>query len=46
MPRTYTRLRKENQGLGRRRVAQDLAVKGVNKELASATLEAAYGRGR
>ena len=39
----YTRLRKENQGLGRRRVAQDLAVKGVNKELASATLEAAYG---
>ena len=39
----YTRLRKENQALGRRRVAQDLAVKGVSKELASATLEAAYG---
>jgi regulatory protein len=39
----YTRLRKENQGLGRRRVAQDLAVKGVDKELATATLEEAYG---
>ncbi len=39
----YTRLRKENQALGRRRVAQDLAVKGVEKELAAATLEEAYG---
>ncbi len=39
----YTRLRKENQGFGRRRVAQDLAVKGVDKELAATTLEAAYG---
>jgi regulatory protein len=39
----YTRLRKENQGFGRRRVAQDLAVKGVDKELAAATLEDAYG---
>jgi regulatory protein len=39
----YTRLRKENQALGRRRVAQDLAVKGVGKELAAATLEEAYG---
>jgi regulatory protein len=39
----YTRMRKENQGLGRRRVAQDLAVKGVKKELAAETLEAAYG---
>jgi regulatory protein len=39
----YTRMRKENQGFGRRRVAQDLAVKGVDQELASATLEQAYG---
>ncbi len=39
----YTRLRKENQGFGRRRVAQDLAVKGVDKDLAQTTLEAAYG---
>jgi regulatory protein len=39
----YTRLRKENQGLGRRRVAQDLAVKGIDKELAAETLEQAYG---
>ncbi len=38
----YTRLRKENQGFGQRRVAQDLAVKGVGKELAAATLAAAY----
>ena len=38
----YTRLRKENQGFGRRRVAQDLAVKGVGKELAAETLSAAY----
>jgi regulatory protein len=39
----YTRLRKENQGFGRRRVAQDLAGKGVGKELAAETLETAYG---
>jgi regulatory protein len=39
----YTRMRKENQGLGRKRVAQDLAVKGVGKELAAETLETAYG---
>ena len=38
----YTRLRKENQGFGRRRVQQDLAVKGVDKELAATTLAAAY----
>ena len=38
----YTRLRKENQKFGRRRVAQDLAVKGVDKELAATTLAAAY----
>ncbi len=39
----YTRMRKENQGFGRRRVAQDLAVKGVGKELAAETLEGAFG---
>lgn len=38
----YTRMRKENQGFGRRRVAQDLAVRGVGKDLAAATLAAAY----
>lgn len=38
----YTRLRKENQGFGRRRVQQDLALKGVDKELAATTLSAAY----
>ena len=38
----YTRMRKENQGFGRRRVQQDLAVKGVDKELAASTLAAAY----
>lgn len=39
----YTRLRKENQGFGRRRVAQDLGAKGVGKELADAALEQAFG---
>jgi regulatory protein len=38
----YTRMRKENQGFGRRRVQQDLAMKGVAKELVSETLAAAY----
>ena len=38
----YTRIRKEGQLFGRRRVAQDLAIKGVDKELASATLDEAY----
>ena len=38
----YTRLRKENQRFGRRRVQQDLAVKGVGKELAETALAAAY----
>jgi regulatory protein len=38
----FTRLRKENQGFGRRRVAQDLAVKGVGKELVAETLAAAF----
>ena len=38
----YTRLRKENQGFGRRRVAQDLAGKGVSKELVAETVGAAF----
>ncbi len=38
----YTRMRKENQGFGRRRVQQDLAMKGVAKELVQETLAAAY----
>jgi regulatory protein len=38
----YTRMRKENQGFGRRRVQQDLAMKGVAKELVADTLAAAY----
>ena len=38
----YTRLRKENQGFGRRRVQQDLAMKGVGKELVAETVGAAY----
>jgi regulatory protein len=38
----YTRIRMESQGFGRRRVAQDLAVKGIAQELAATTLSAAY----
>ncbi len=38
----YTRMRKENQGFGRRRVQQDLALKGVAKDLVQETLAAAY----
>ncbi|MBB6146399.1 regulatory protein [Silvibacterium bohemicum] len=38
----YTRMRQENASLGKRRVQQDLAVKGVQSELIKTTLEAAY----
>jgi regulatory protein len=38
----YTRMRKENQGFGRRRVQQDLTMKGVDKQLVSSALAAAY----
>ncbi len=38
----YTRLRKENEKFGRRRVQQDLAQKGVHKDLIASTLEVAY----
>ena len=38
----YTRLRKENEKFGRRRVQQDLMQKGVEKDLISTTLATAY----
>lgn len=38
----YTRLRKEGEKFGRRRIAQALAVKGVSQELAGAALGEAY----
>jgi regulatory protein len=38
----YTKLRQENASLGKRRVRQDLAVKGVEAGLITETLEAAY----
>jgi regulatory protein len=39
---SYSRLRKENDKLGRLRVAQDLRAKGVHSEIVDATLAAAY----
>jgi regulatory protein len=38
----YARLRKENEKFGRRRVQQDLAQKGVHKDLIASTLTTAY----
>ena len=38
----YTRLRKENEKYGRRRVHQDLMQKGVHKDLIATTLTKAY----
>lgn len=38
----YTKLRQENAKLGKRRVRQDLAVKGIAAELIATTLDAAY----
>ena len=38
----YTRLRKENEKFGRRRVQQDLMQKGIGKELIDSTLATAY----
>lgn len=38
----YTRLRKENERFGRRRVQQDLMQKGIAKDLIASTLETAY----
>jgi len=39
----YTRLRKENEKLGPRRVRQDLSVKGVSKDLIGDAVTSAYG---
>lgn len=38
----YARLRQENSRFGKRRVRQDLQIKGVNPELIHETLDAAY----
>ncbi len=38
----FTRLRKENQSHGRRRVQQDLAAKGVAKDLVTTTIARAF----
>jgi regulatory protein len=40
---TYTRLRQENQGFGKRRVQQELTRKGVHAELVASAIESAYG---
>lgn len=39
---TYTRLRQDNEKFGKRRVQQELARKGVNSALISATVDTAY----
>jgi regulatory protein len=39
---TYTRLRKENEKFGQRRVQQDLRNKGVPSELITSTIDTAY----
>jgi regulatory protein len=39
---TYTRLRQENQGFGKRRVRQELARKGIHQDLVASTVETAY----
>src|SRR3984957_530380 len=41
---TYTRLRQENQSLGKRRVQQELTRKGVQAELVASTIENAYAQ--
>ena len=38
----YTRMRKENEKFGKRRVQQDLMQKGVHKDLIASTLATAY----
>jgi regulatory protein len=38
----YTRMRKENQGFGRRRVQQDLTAKGIHKETVAEAVSAAF----
>jgi regulatory protein len=39
---TYTRLRQENQGFGKRRVQQELTRKGLQAELVASAIETAY----
>lgn len=39
---SYTKLRQENSSFGKRRVRQDLAIKGVHAEIIASTLDAAY----
>jgi regulatory protein len=41
---TYTRLRKENEKFGQRRVQQDLRHKGVPTDLITTTIDAAYAQ--
>jgi regulatory protein len=41
---TYTRLRKENEKFGQRRVQQDLRNKGVPANLIASTVDAAYAQ--
>ena len=41
---TYTRLRQENQGFGKRRVQQELTRKGLQAELVASTIENAYAQ--
>jgi len=38
----YTRLRQENEKFGKRRVQQELMLKGIHPELVATTLESAY----
>jgi regulatory protein len=40
---TYSRYRKENEKFGRRRVVQDLKIKGVHPDIIEKTVGAAYG---
>jgi regulatory protein len=39
---TYAKLRQENRSLGKRRVRQDLTIKGVHSDLIATTLDIAY----
>ena len=41
---TYTRLRQENQGFGKRRVQQELTRKGIQSELVTSAIETAYAQ--
>ncbi len=40
---TYARLRQENRSFGRRRVQQELARKGIHRELIASAVDAVYG---